>query len=139
MIGYSSSRPSGTAGSSPWAARARSTSAWLEVDLMMDFEICVDEGHGHFSRPKQKNGTEIMHIFTQERLQVACVRMGQKRKQTCRQRDTWIVSRRTQERELKWTKKVTKRGGPRMMSRIGRTSGSINNNNDVNRLNRDPV
>jgi hypothetical protein len=74
MIGYSSSRPSGTAGSSPWAARARSTSAWLEVDaLMMDFEICVDEGHGHFSRPKQKNETEIMHTFTKERLQVACV------------------------------------------------------------------
>jgi hypothetical protein len=61
------------------SSRPLGTSAWLEVDalMMMDFEICVDEGHGHFSRPKQKNGTEIMHIFTQERLQVACVRMGQ--------------------------------------------------------------
>jgi hypothetical protein len=95
-----------------------------------------------FRGRKQKNGTEIMHIFTQERLQVACVRMGQT--QTDRQTETLgCVSGETQERELKWTKKVTKRGGldsndesHRQAQRVNQVETTTIN---VNRLNRDPV
>ncbi len=69
----------------------------------------MDEGHWTFFAAEQKNGTEIMHIFTQEdHRSHAFKKMNGPKTQTNDRQAEAHLYRVTEERELKWTKKVTK-------------------------------